>query len=104
MVINDSNYEEVMAQGKPAVLDFSATWCGPCQMIEPIITELAAEYDGKVIVGKVDIDDEADDLVSEYGIRNVPTVLFIKDGTVVDKMVGAAVKAEFVKRIEALLK
>ncbi|MBQ0048143.1 MAG: thioredoxin [Prevotellaceae bacterium] len=103
MVINDSNYEEVIAQGKPVVLDFWATWCGPCRMIGPIIEELAAQYDGQVTVGKVNIEDEADDLVSEFGIRNVPTVLFIKDGQVVDKIVGAAAKSKFEEKIQAML-
>lgn len=103
MVINDSNYEEVIAQGKPVVLDFWATWCGPCRMIGPVIEELAAQYDGQVTVGKVNIEDEADDLVSEFGIRNVPTVLFIKDGQVVDKIVGAAAKSKFEEKIQAML-
>lgn len=103
MVINDSNYEEVIAQGKPVVLDFWATWCGPCRMIGPIIEELAAQYDGQVTVGKVNIEDEADDLVSEFGIRNVPTVLFIKGGQVVDKIVGAAAKSKFEEKIQAML-
>jgi len=103
MVVNDSNYEDVMAQGLPIVLDFGATWCGPCRMVAPIIEELAKEYEGKVIVGKVDIDDDAEDLVSEFGVRNVPTIFFVKNGEVQDKMVGAAPKGEFVKRIEALL-
>lgn len=103
MVINDSNYEEIKAQGKPIVLDFWATWCGPCKKIAPIIQELADQYEGQVIVGKVDVEDEADDLVAEYGVRNVPTVLFIKDGEVVDKVVGAAAKSKFEEKIQAML-
>lgn len=103
MEINDSNYSEIMAQGKPVVLDFWATWCGPCKKIGPYIQELADQYEGQVIVGKVNIEDEADDLVAEFGIRNVPTVLFIKDGEVVDKIVGAAAKAKFEEKILAML-
>lgn len=103
MEINDSNYSEIMAQGKPVVLDFWATWCGPCKKIGPYIQELADQYEGQVIVGKVNIEDEADDLVAEFGIRNVPTVLFIKDGEVVDKIVGAAAKAKFEEKIQAML-
>lgn len=103
MVINDSNYEEMAAAGKPMVLDFWATWCGPCKKIGPIIESLAEQYDGQVIVGKVNIEDEADDLVADFGIRNVPTVLFIKGGEVVDKIVGAASKAQFEEKIQAML-
>lgn len=100
--LTDSNYAEVLAQGLPLVIDFSATWCGPCKKIAPLIEELAAEYDGKVNIYKCDVDDN-DTLTSKYGIRNVPTVLFIKDGEVVDKHVGAAPKSTFVEKIEALL-
>lgn len=101
-VLTDSNYEEVLAQGLPLVIDFSATWCGPCKKIAPIIEELATEYDGKVNVYKCDVDDN-DKLTSDYGIRNVPTVIFIKNGEVVDKHVGAAPKSTFVEKIDALL-
>lgn len=103
MEINDSNYEEIKAQGKPIVLDFWATWCGPCKKIGPYIQELAEQYADQIIVGKVNIEDEADDLVAEFGIRNVPTVLFIKDGEVVDKVVGAAAKSKFEEKIQAML-
>lgn len=102
-IITDSNYAELAAAGLPLVVDFSATWCGPCKKIAPIIDELAAEYEGKVNIGKCDVD-ENDDLTAKFGIRNVPTVLFIKGGEVVDKHVGAAKKSDFVEKIEALLK
>lgn len=100
--ITDANFAEIEATGKPIVLDFSATWCGPCKKIAPIIAELADEYEGRVIVGKCDVD-ENETLTAKYGIRNVPTVLFIKNGEIVSKHVGAAPKSEFVSQIEALL-
>ena len=103
MVINDSNYSEVLGQGKPMVLDFWATWCGPCRKIAPSIQELADQYEGQVIVGKVNIEEEADDLVAEFGIRNIPTILFMKDGQVVDKVVGAAPKSTLEEKLKALL-
>lgn len=102
MVINEDNYKELAAQGKPMVLDFWATWCGPCKKIGPIIEELASEYEGQVIIGKVDVE-EAEDLTTEFGIRNVPTVIFIKNGEVVDKSVGAATKAVLEEKVKALL-
>ena len=103
MVVNDSNYNEVIAQGKPVVLDFWATWCGPCRKIAPVIQELAEQYEGQAIIGKVNIEEEADDLVAEYGIRNIPTVLFIKNGQIVDKVVGAAPKSTYEDKIKAML-
>lgn len=103
MEINDSNYNEVLAQDKPVVLDFWATWCGPCKKVGPTIQELADEYEGQVIVGKINIEEDADDLVAEFGIRNIPTILFIKGGEVVDKVVGAAPKSTIEEKLKALL-
>lgn len=103
MVINDSNYDEVLAQNKPMVLDFWATWCGPCRKVGPVIEELADQYEGQVIVGKVNIEEDADDLVAEFGIRNIPTILFMKGGQVVDKVVGAAPKSTLEEKLKALL-
>ena len=100
--ITDSNFEELAAQGKPIVLDFWATWCGPCKKIAPDIEALAEEFEGQVIVGKCDVDDN-DELTSQFGVRNIPTVLFIKNGEVVDKQVGAAPKSTFADKIKALL-
>ena len=103
MEINDSNYNEVLAQDKPVVLDFWATWCGPCRKIGPTIQELADEYEGQVIVGKVNIEEEADDLVSEFGIRNIPTILFFKDGELKERSVGSIKREELDAKIKALL-
>ena len=100
--ITDSNFQEILAEGKPVVMDFWAPWCGPCKMVGPIIDELATEYEGKVIIGKCDVDDNGD-VAAEYGIRNIPTVLFFKNGELVDKQVGSAPKSAYVAKIEAIL-
>ncbi len=101
--ITDNNYKEILAEGKPLVIDFWAPWCGPCRMVGPIIDELAAEYEGKVVIGKCDVDENGD-VSADFGIRNIPTVLFFKDGQLVDKQVGSAPKTTYVAKIEALLK
>lgn len=101
--VTDSNFEELVNSGKPMVLDFWAEWCGPCRMVGPIIDDLEKEYAGRVTVGKMDVDNN-NDVVAQFGIRNIPTILFFKDGKVVDKQVGAAQKAAFVEKVEALLK
>jgi len=100
--VTDSNYSELLNAGLPVVLDFWAEWCGPCRMVSPIIDKLAEEYAGRVTIGKVNVD-ENNDIVSEFGIRNIPTVLFFNNGKQVDKQVGAAPENVFVKKIEALL-
>ena len=103
MVINDSNYDELLAQGKPMVIDFWATWCGPCRKVGPTIQELADQYEGQAIIGKVNIEEDADGLVDDFGIRNVPTILYIKGGEVVDKVVGAAPKSTLEEKLKAIL-
>lgn len=102
MEITTDNFNEIINGGKPVVVDFWATWCGPCRMVAPIIEELATEFEGQVVVGKVDVE-EQDDLAAQFGIRNIPTVLFIKDGKVVDKIVGATVKSAYEDKIKAML-
>lgn len=101
-IITDENFETISAEGLPLVIDFSATWCGPCKKIAPIIDELADEYEGKVNVCKCDVDD-CEELTGRFAIRNVPTVLFIKNGEVVNKQVGAAKKSDFASLIDQLI-
>ena len=98
---NDSNFQaDVLASDKLTVVDFWAEWCGPCRAIGPVIEELSKEYDGKVNVGKVNVDNNPQ-VSMNYGITSIPAILFIKGGQVVDKLVGAQPKAQFVKKIEA---
>lgn len=100
--ITTGNYEELKNGSLPMVIDFWATWCGPCRAIAPIVAELADEYDGKLVVGKCDVE-ENDDIAMEYGIRNIPTIVFIKDGKEVDRTVGATTKTALKAKFDALL-
>ena len=100
--ITDATLNDVLATDKLVLIDFWAEWCGPCKMVGPIIDQLGEEYKDRVVVGKVDVDNN-DEATSKYGIRNIPTVLFIKDGKVVDKVVGAGAKTLFVEKIEKLI-
>lgn len=100
--ITSENFESLKNGQLPLVVDFWATWCGPCRMISPIVSELAKEYDGKINVGKCDVE-ENDELSAEFGIRNIPTIIFIKDGEIIDKVVGAVSKATLDEKFKALL-
>ncbi|MDR3268672.1 MAG: thioredoxin [Tannerella sp.] len=101
-IVTDENLKDVLNEDKPIVLDFGAEWCGPCRAVAPFIDELAIEYEGKVIVGKINVDDN-DETTTQFGVRNIPTVLFIKDKQVLDKIVGATNKAAYAEKIEKLL-
>lgn len=100
--ITTQNLGELTSQGKPVLVDFWATWCGPCKRLGPIIEEIAQEYEGKAIVGKCDIE-ENDELTEKFGIMNVPTVVFLKDGKEVDRVVGLAMKNVYQDKLNALI-
>ena len=101
--LTDENFEEtVLNSDKPALVDFWAEWCGPCRMVGPMVEEISKDYDGKAVVGKVNVDNNPG-IASKYGIRNIPTILFIKNGEVVDKQVGASPKATLAEKLDAMM-
>jgi len=102
--ITDSNFDElVLKSDKPVIVDFWAEWCGPCRMVGPIVREIGEYYKDKAIVGKLDVDSNPG-VTQKFGIRNIPTILFFKDGVVADKQIGAVPKSALVNKLEALLK
>ncbi|MDO6802973.1 thioredoxin [Wenyingzhuangia sp. 1_MG-2023] len=101
--ITDATFEEVVLKSdKPVLVDFWAAWCGPCRMVAPIIDELTEEYEGKAVIGKVDVDANQE-FAAKYGVRNIPTVLVFKGGEIVDKQVGVAPKATYAAKIDAAI-
>ncbi|HPE33183.1 MAG TPA: thioredoxin [Bacteroidales bacterium] len=99
----DANFDElVIKSDKLVIIDFWAVWCGPCRMVGPIVEQIGKDYDGKVIVGKLDVDSNPG-VTQKFGIRNIPTLLYFKDGKVVEKVVGAVPKQVLVKKLEAVL-
>ncbi|EGN56614.1 thioredoxin [Hallella multisaccharivorax DSM 17128] len=100
--VTADNFEKLKNGDLPLVVDLWATWCGPCRMVGPIIEELSNEYEGKVVVGKCDIE-ENEDIPMQYGVRNIPTILFFKNGQLVDKFVGAAAKSKLQEKFDKLI-
>jgi len=101
-VFTDSSAAALIASGQAAVIDFWAEWCGPCRALGPIVDELAAEYEGRVAIGKLNVDDNTE-IPAQYGIRSIPTLLFFKDGALAERHVGMAGKSTLVEKINALL-
>ena len=101
--ITDASFEAVVLKSdKPVLVDFWATWCGPCRMLGPVIEEIATEYEGRVVVGKVDVDSNQD-YAAKYGVRNIPTVLVFQNGEVVGRQVGVAPKNTYTEALDSLL-
>ena len=101
-IITNTNIEDILASEKPVMIDFWATWCGPCRVLSPTVDEIAAEMADKVTVAKCNVDD-ADDIVAQFGIRNIPTLVFLKGGQPVARMVGVVSKEDIKAQLEALL-
>lgn len=100
--ITDANFTDIMNTQQPVLVDFWAEWCGPCRMIGPIVEELASDYDGKVVIGKVDVDANPE-VSAKFGIRSIPTLLVFKNGEIVDRQIGAVPKAVLSQKLDAQL-
>lgn len=102
ITVTNENFNEIISGSQPVLVDFWATWCGPCRMLGPTVEAVAKEYDGKVTVAKCNVD-ECEDVAVQFGIRNIPTLLFFKGGQVVDKLVGNVPKGEITAKLDAII-
>lgn len=101
-VVTNTNVEELLSTSQPVLMDFWATWCGPCRVLSPTVDEVASEMEGSVVVAKCNVDD-CEDIAASYGIRNIPTLLFFKNGEVIDRTVGVVSKQEIINKINNLI-
>ena len=101
-VIDNNNFSELVSAGQPLLIDFWAPWCGPCRMMSPVVEELAQEYEGRVIIAKCNVDD-AEDVAAQFNIRNIPTLVLMKDGQLVNRFVGLVAKKEVADALESML-
>ena len=101
LAITKDNFQQVVGSEQPVMIDFWAEWCGPCRMMTPIVEELAKEYEGRAVIGKCDVE-QNDDISMKYGVRNIPTIIFLKNGELVDKQVGACTKEALKAKLDKL--
>ena len=101
-IITNTNVEEILSSNQPVLVDVWATWCGPCRVLSPTVDDIAAEFEGRAVVAKCNVDD-CEDIAFKYGIRNIPTLIFFKDGQMVDRMVGIVPKDEIAAKLESLM-